>query len=58
MALQGGVPVRVNGEVVGAVGVCRLSKRRADTEIARIAAACPRSSRPSKRHCRRWTVVD
>jgi glc operon protein GlcG len=36
--LRGGMPVRVNGEVVGAVGVAGLSKE-ADTEIARIAAA-------------------
>jgi glc operon protein GlcG len=38
MALRGGMPVRVNGEVVGAVGVAGLSKET-DTEIARIAAA-------------------
>jgi glc operon protein GlcG len=38
MALTGGMPLRVNGEVVGAVGVAGLSKET-DTEIARIAAA-------------------
>jgi uncharacterized protein GlcG (DUF336 family) len=38
VSLRGGMPVRVNGEVVGAVGVAGLSKD-ADTEIARIAAA-------------------
>jgi glc operon protein GlcG len=38
MALRGGMPVRVNGEVVGAVGVAGLSKET-DTEIARTAAA-------------------
>jgi glc operon protein GlcG len=38
VSLRGGMPVRVNGEVVGAVGVAGLSKE-ADTEIARIAAA-------------------
>lgn len=43
MALQGGVPVRVNGEVVGAVGVAGLSKET-DTEIARTAAAALASS--------------
>ena len=43
MALQGGVPVRVNGEVVGAVGVAGLSKET-DTEIARAAAAALVSS--------------
>jgi glc operon protein GlcG len=43
MALRGGVPVRVHGEVVGAVGVAGLSKE-SDTEIARIAAAALDSS--------------
>src|SRR5260370_39890229 len=38
MALAGGMPVRVNGEVVGAVGVAGLSKE-IDPEIARTAAA-------------------
>jgi glc operon protein GlcG len=38
MALRGGMPVRVDGEVVGAVGVAGLSKET-DTEIARTAAA-------------------
>jgi glc operon protein GlcG len=38
VSLRGGMPVRVNGEVVGAVGVAGLRKE-ADTEIARIAAA-------------------
>jgi glc operon protein GlcG len=37
MALRGGVPVRVNGEVVGAVGVAGLSKET-DIEIANTAA--------------------
>jgi glc operon protein GlcG len=37
-ALRGGVPVRVNGKVVGAVGVAGLSKQT-DTEIANTAAA-------------------
>jgi glc operon protein GlcG len=37
MALRGGMPVRVNGEVVGAVGVAGLSKET-DTEIAAGAA--------------------
>src|SRR5580700_2539742 len=37
-ALRGGVPVRVNGEVVGAVGVAGLSKDT-DTAIATTAAA-------------------
>ncbi len=43
MALQGGVPVYVKGEVVGAVGVSGLSKET-DTEIAKIAAAAMESS--------------
>ena len=38
MALRGGVPIRVNGEVVGAVGVAGLSKETG-TEIANTAAA-------------------
>jgi len=38
MALTGGIPLRVNGEVVGAVGVAGLSKET-DTEIAGTAAA-------------------
>jgi glc operon protein GlcG len=38
MALRGGVPIRVNGEVVGAVGVAGLSKDT-DTAIANTAAA-------------------
>jgi len=37
-ALRGGVPIRVNGQVVGAVGVAGLSKET-DTEIANTAAA-------------------
>jgi glc operon protein GlcG len=38
MALRGGVPIRANGGVVGAVGVAGLSKET-DTEIANAAAA-------------------
>jgi glc operon protein GlcG len=38
MALRGGMPVHLNGEVVGAVGIAGLSKET-DTEIARTAAA-------------------
>jgi glc operon protein GlcG len=37
-ALRGGVPIHVNGQVVGAVGVASLSKET-DTEIANLAAA-------------------
>jgi len=37
-ALRGGVPIRVNGSVVGAIGVAGLSKE-SDTEIANTAAA-------------------
>jgi glc operon protein GlcG len=43
MALRGGMPIRVNGEVVGAVGVAGLNKDT-DTGIATTAAAAPRSS--------------
>ena len=47
MALRGGMPVRVNGQVVGAVGVAGLSKET-DTEIATTAAAAlsPSSKTP------------
>ncbi len=38
MALRGGMPIRVNGAVVGAVGVAGLSKET-DTGIANTAAA-------------------
>jgi len=38
MALRGGMPIRVNGAVVGAVGVAGLSKE-IDAEIANTAAA-------------------
>ena len=41
MALRGGVPIHVNGEVVGAVGVAGLSKET-DTGIATTAAAAPK----------------
>jgi glc operon protein GlcG len=37
-ALRGGMPIRINGEVVGAVGVAGLSKET-DTAIATTAAA-------------------
>jgi glc operon protein GlcG len=40
MALRGGMPIRVNGEVVGAVGVAGLSKET-DAGIATTAAAAP-----------------
>jgi glc operon protein GlcG len=49
MALRGGVPIHVNGEVVGAVGVAGLSKET-DTEIATTAAAAlSPSSTPERR---------
>jgi len=38
LVLRGGMPIRVNGEVVGAVGVAGLSKE-VDAEIANTAAA-------------------
>jgi glc operon protein GlcG len=38
MALRGGTPIRVNGEVVGAIGIAGMSKET-DTEIANAAAA-------------------
>jgi glc operon protein GlcG len=49
MALRGGVPVRANGAVVGAVGVAGLSKET-DTEIADTAAAVLNSSMKTPPH--------
>jgi glc operon protein GlcG len=40
MALRGGVPIHLNGEVVGAVGIAGLNKDT-DTGIATTAAATP-----------------
>jgi glc operon protein GlcG len=50
VALRGGMPIRVNGEVVGAVGVAGLSKET-DTGIANAAAAAlsPSSKTPQRR---------
>ncbi len=49
VALRGGMPIRVNGEVVGAVGVAGLSKET-DAGIANTAAAAlSRSSKTSQR---------
>jgi glc operon protein GlcG len=45
MALRGGMPIRANGEVVGAIGVAGLSKET-DTGIATTAAAAVPSSSP------------
>src|SRR5882757_3622615 len=45
-ALRGGVPIRVNGEVVGAIGIAGLSKDT-DTGIATTAAAATPSSLPN-----------
>src|SRR6267143_4678653 len=50
-ALRGGVPIRLNGEVVGAVGVAGLSKE-ADTETANTAAAALRPLPTTDAH--RW----
>jgi glc operon protein GlcG len=41
VALRGGMPVRLNGQVVGAVGIAGLSKET-DTDIAKTAAAALR----------------
>jgi glc operon protein GlcG len=49
VALRGGVPIRVNGEVVGAVGVAGLSKE-ADTDIANAAAAALSPSPKTPQH--------
>jgi glc operon protein GlcG len=47
MALRGGMPIRVNGEIVGAVGVAGLSKET-DTGVATTAAAAVLSSSPDE----------
>ena len=49
MALRGGMPIRVNGEVVGAVGVAGLSKDT-DTAIANTAAAALSPSPKTPQH--------
>jgi glc operon protein GlcG len=48
-ALRGGVPIRVSGEVVGAIGVAGLSKET-DTEIANTAAAALSPSPKTPEH--------
>jgi glc operon protein GlcG len=50
VALRGGMPIRVNGEVVGAVGIAGLSKET-DTGIANAAAVAlsPSSKAPQRR---------
>jgi len=45
MSLRGGMPVEVNGEVVGAVGIAGKSKET-DTEIAKEAAAAGSAAKP------------
>src|ERR1700750_2369027 len=47
MALRGGMPIRVNGEVVGAVGVAGLNKDT-DTGIATTAAAAAAAPGPHR----------
>src|SRR6202161_2881624 len=49
MALRGGMPIRVSGEVVGAVGVAGWSKE-ADTDIANVAAAALSPSPKTPQH--------
>jgi glc operon protein GlcG len=49
MALRGGMPIRVNGEVVGAVGVAGLSKET-DTDIANTAASVLNPSSATPQH--------
>jgi glc operon protein GlcG len=50
VALRGGMPIRVNGDVVGAVGIAGLSKET-DTGIANAAAVAlsPSSKAPQRR---------
>jgi glc operon protein GlcG len=49
MSLRGGMPVRVEGQVVGAVGVAGLSKET-DSEIATSAAAAAKPSANAPQH--------
>lgn len=49
MALRGGVPIRVDSEVVGAVGVAGLSKET-DTDIANTAASALSPDRQNPPH--------
>jgi glc operon protein GlcG len=49
MALRGGMPVRVNGQVVGGVGIAGLSKE-SDSEVAKIAAAALNQSLKAQPH--------
>ena len=49
MALRGGAPIRVNGEVVGAAGIAGSSKET-DTDIANAAAAALSPDRQSPQH--------
>jgi glc operon protein GlcG len=48
-ALRGGMPIRLNGEVVGAVGIAGLSKET-DTEVANTAAAAVSPSPKTPQH--------
>jgi glc operon protein GlcG len=49
MALRGGMPIRVKGEVVGAVGIAGLSKET-DTDVANTAAAALSPSPKTAQH--------
>lgn len=49
MALRGGMPIRVNGEFVGAVGVAGFSKET-DTDIANTAASVLNPSSATPQH--------
>src|SRR5580692_7197121 len=49
VALRGGMPIRVNGEVVGAVGIAGLSKET-DTDIANTAAGALGHSPKTPQH--------
>src|SRR5882757_9049177 len=49
VALRGGMPIRVNGEVVGAVGIAGLSKET-DTDVANTAATALSPSPKTAQH--------
>jgi glc operon protein GlcG len=49
MALRGGMPIRANGKIVGAVGIAGLSKDT-DTAIANTAASALSPSSKTPQH--------
>jgi glc operon protein GlcG len=54
MALRGGMPIRANGKIVGAVGIAGLSKDT-DTAIANMAASALNPSPKTSQH--KWRIA-